>query len=88
MFLREAMASDTFRLILWNRFCMAEVSLKAAAAEEEVVEEDERLLSGGHSDLSWVRIKTCSTISSSVLVRLDQHSKAAAMARRERVWRE
>lgn len=88
MFLSEAMASDTLRLSLWNRFCKAEDSRiaveEAEAAEEEGDEEEAGLLSGGHSDLSWVRISTCSTMSSSVLVRLDQHSKAAAMATTER----
>lgn len=74
------MASDTFRLSFCSRFCIAEDSLNAqgavagAAADEE---EDE--FSGAASDLSWVRIRTCSTMSSSVLARLDQHSSAAAM---------
>ena len=33
------------------------------------------------SDLWWVRMRTCSTVSSSaaVVARLDQHSKAAAI---------
>lgn len=85
MFLSDAMASDTLRLSLWKRFCKAEESRPAAeegvAAEEE---EEEGLFSGVHSDLSWVRIRTCSTKSSSVLARLDQHSRAAAMATLER----
>jgi hypothetical protein len=38
-----------------------------------VIEDDEV------SDLSCVLIKTCSTMSSSVLALLDQHSSAAAM---------
>lgn len=88
MFFSEAMASDTLRLSLWNRFWKAEESrtatAEAEAAEEEEdedeAEEVEELLSGAHSDLSFVRINTCSTMSSSVLVRLDQHSRAAAMA--------
>lgn len=56
--------------------------------EEEEAEEVEELFSGAHSDLSCVRINTCSTMSSSVLVRLDQHSKAAAMAHLLEVERE
>lgn len=52
----------------------------AEEEEEDDEEAEEELFSGGHSDLSCVRINTCSTISSSVLVRLDQHSRAAAMA--------
>nr|GMD73375.1 hypothetical protein Iba_chr12fCG17750 [Ipomoea batatas] len=39
----------------------------------------EEELSGVPSDLSLVLMRTCSTISSSVLARLDQHSRAAAM---------
>lgn len=82
MFFKEAIASDTLRLSLWNRFWKAEESRTAAAAEEEEEEDEaeEELFSGRHSDLSLVRIRTCSTMSSSVLVRLDQHSRAAAMA--------
>lgn len=84
MFFSEAIASDTLRLSFWNRFWKAEES-RATEAEaeeeedEEAAEEEVELLSGRHSDLSSVRINTCSTMSSSVLARLDQHSRAAAM---------
>lgn len=82
------MASDTFRLSLCNRFCIADDSLNppplvmAAAAEEE-----EEEFSVKDSDLSWVLIRTCSTMSSSVLARLDQHSSAAAIIRRRDLQR-
>lgn len=70
-FLSEAMASETFRLSFWSLFCMAEDSLRPGPVE----------FSGAASDLSWVLIRTCSTMSSSVLARLDQHSSAAAMVK-------
>lgn len=40
----------------------------------------EGVVEGNASDLDWVFMRTCSTMSSSVLARLDQHSRAAAMA--------
>lgn len=51
----------------------------AATADKE---EEEEEFSVKDSDLSWVLIRTCSTMSSSVLARLDQHSSAAAIIRR------
>lgn len=59
-----------------------ELSLREAPAEAEGEEEDEEVSTAAveDSDLSPVRMRPCSTMSSSVLVRLDQHSRAAAMA--------
>lgn len=67
------MASETFRVSFWSRFCISEdVSLAGASADE--------LAGGKPSDLSLFRMRTCSTMSSLfVLVRLDQHSNAAAI---------
>jgi len=71
-FLREARASETFLLNLWNRLFLADGASSLAEAEEEEEEVS--------SDRSLERIKTCSTMSSSAVVaRLDQHSRAAAM---------
>lgn len=53
--------------------------MRAPAAAAAQASDEEEELSGVPSDLSLVLMRTCSTISSSVLARLDQHSRAAAM---------
>lgn len=55
---------------------MADGASALAEAEEEELS----------SDLSLVRIRTCSTMSSSVVARLDQHSRAAAMGVDRTAW--
>jgi len=80
-FFSDAMASDTFRLSLCSFFCITD--------DDDDDDDDGSLAppddaapaapAGDPSDRSWVRIRTCSTMSSSVLARLDQHSRAAAI---------
>ncbi|MFS7945820.1 hypothetical protein Hanom_Chr06g00528631 [Helianthus anomalus] len=76
------MASETLRLSFCSFFCITDPSFPAPATEAEGDEEDDDVSNAAaveDSDLSAVRMRPCSTVSSSVLVRLDQHSSAAAI---------
>lgn len=77
-FFKEAMASETLRVSFCRRFCMTDDDSLLVVVVVVV---------GRDSDLWVVLMRTCSTMSSSVLARLDQHSRAADIVRTAEMMR-